>query len=121
MMFHPSDPVPPRAAILRLALLREQKLLDAHEVAPPPGGHLLGWPARWAWAVGDARRAWAATRRRAAWAAREALAPLLTARASRAVLEDAVAAADPSGALTPGERAALLAHEVEREIRRVRR
>ena len=58
-------------------------------------------------AYADARAYWQAQRRRAAWRIRDAIAPLFAARATRATILAAAAAADPNCVLLANERDAL--------------
>lgn len=117
-MRHPTDPIGPWRAIGPFGRLVAQGVIGAHEVraalaaAPAPGADPSGWRARREWRLNDAIAAWQRARDRARRDLRHTLRPLLAARAPRAVLEAAAAAADPHGALRPAERTALLAAEV---------
>jgi hypothetical protein len=117
-MRHPTDPPAPWRAAATLGRLLAQGLLDPAEAAAAlaaalaPGADASGWAARRAWRLAAARDGWARARHRALLAARQALPPLLAARAPRAVLEATLADCDPHHALTAAERRRLLRHAV---------
>jgi hypothetical protein len=68
-------------------------------------------------AFADACEYWQAQRRRAAWRIRDAIAPLFTARATRAAILAAAAGADTQGALLAHERDALVQSVLRRFLK----
>ena len=68
-------------------------------------------------AFADAREYWQAQRRRAAWCIRDAIAPLFAARATRAAILAAAAAADTHDALLAHERDALVQSVLRRFLK----
>jgi hypothetical protein len=120
LMRHPRDPIAPHKAAALFGRLTAQGLLGAEEaaaalIASAARARNLdkgsvdrrGLHIRLLHAQSDAREYWLAQRRRAAWRIRDAIAPLFAARATRADILAAAAAADTHDALLAHERDAL--------------